>query len=79
MVSVALPSNPSADPLGIARSERDDWVEMKLCKNFMRDTRQSMLGSLAASWIMAGVLYNSTPVLHLLCWVILLTLVIVFR
>ena len=74
-----MASIPAFDSLGFAQPERADWVDMQLCRYFMRDTPQSIIGALVASWIMVGMLHNAAPAALLLSWLTLINLTVLFR
>ena len=60
-------------------TQRNDWVEMQMVKNFMQDARLTMAGSMVVALIMAAVLYRAVSHVPILVWLGLLGVLIFLR
>ena len=68
MSSTVLPhssNSPHVEPDIVAR---DDWVDAKLTRSFMRNSRPALHAATLVIPVMVAILYNDVDNLALLCW-----------
>lgn len=79
MDSAPLPL-PADSPHALAdMAERDDWVEAKLTRNFMRNARPALNSTALVIPVLVAVLYNNVDHLGLLVWTLAALLLMVIR
>lgn len=70
-MSTAVIPPPSDSPhVGPDQLARDDWVEVRLMRSFMRNARPALHSASMVIPVLVAILYNDVNNLGLLCWAI---------
>jgi len=70
MSSAVLPLSSNDPHAGADIVARDDWVEAKLTRSFMRNSRPALHAATLVIPVIGAILYNDVNTVALLCWVL---------